>query len=207
MADLLDAALKGLILGFSIAAPVGPIGLLCIRKTLSDGPAAGIACGAGAATADAVYGLVTALGLTAVSGLLIQHQTLLKLVGGAALLWIAVRTLMARPAAKAAEIGARSLLGDYAATFALTLANPATILSFLAVFAGLGIGTGAGAWAAVTLVAGVFAGSLAWWFILAGGVSLARRWATPERMVWINRIAGAGLVLFALWILAGALPR
>lgn len=206
MTDLLSAGLKGLVLGFAIAAPVGPIGLLCIRKTLNEGPAAGIACGAGAATADAAYGLVAALGLTAVSGFLVEQQTWLRLIGGLALAWIGVTTMLAKPTVKAAEIGAKNLVGDYAATFGLTIANPATILSFLAIFAGMGIGAGGGAAAASVLVAGVFLGSLAWWFLLAGAVSLMRRWATPERMVWVNRAAGAGLVGVAVWILAGLLP-
>ncbi len=200
---LLAPLVKGLVLGLSIAAPVGPIGLLCIRKTLTESRAAGLACGAGAAAADAVYGLVAALGLSAATSLLTGHKAALQVVGGLALAWIGARTFLAKPAATAAKVEVTGLVRDFAATFALTLTNPATILSYLAVFAGLGVGLGYSQGEAVVLVAGVFTGSLAWWLFLTTTLSLARRWATPERMAWINRLAGLGLIGFGVWIFAG----
>ena len=135
----LETLLRGLVIGFSIAAPVGPIGVLCIRRTLADGRATGLAVGLGAAAADAVYGAVAGFGLTAVSGLLASHEGLLRLVGGLFLCYLGIRTFLSRPADHAARAGGTGLLGAFAATFGLTLANPATILSFVAVFAGLGI--------------------------------------------------------------------
>lgn len=133
---MLSVFLRGLLIGFSIAAPVGPIGLLCIRRTVADGRMVGFVSGLGAATADAFYGAVAGFGLTVVSGALVHGQTPLRLVGGAFLCYLGVRTFLARPAQTAAVAGRRGLLGAYASTLALTLTNPSTILSFVAIFAG-----------------------------------------------------------------------
>ena len=148
-------------IGFSIAAPVGPIGVLCIRRTLADGRVTGLAVGLGAAAADAVYGAVAGFGLTAVSGLLVEPAGLAGLVGGLFLCYLGIRTLPGR-ARRPRRGGRRGPAGAFTSTFGLTLANPATILSFVAVFAGLGIaargarrGRGSGA--------GVFLGSALWW--------------------------------------------
>jgi len=135
----LATLLRGLVIGFSIAAPVGPIGVLCIRRTLADGRATGLAVGLGAAAADAVYGAIAGFGLTAVSSLLVRQQGILRLVGGLFLCYLGVRTFLARPADRAARAGGAGLVGAFTSTFGLTLTNPATILSFVAVFAGLGI--------------------------------------------------------------------
>ena len=183
--------LKGLAIGFSIAAPVGPIGALCIRRTLSDGRAAGLATGLGAATADALYGAVAGFGLAFVAAALTQQQFWLRLLGGLFLLYLGARTFRARPSVTAAPVGGRRLLTTYATTFALTLTNPLTILSFAGVFAGLGLGaTASGYGAAAPLVAGVFCGSALWWLLLSGGISLARRRVTPAGMRWVNRFSG-----------------
>src|SRR5262245_14708867 len=131
----LGTFLRGLVIGFSIAAPVGPIGVLCIRRTLADGRVTGLAVGLGAAAADAVYGAVAGFGLTAVSALLVSQQGTMRLVGGLFLCYLGARTLLARPADHAAPVGGAGRLGAFLATFGLTLANPATILSFVAVFA------------------------------------------------------------------------
>ncbi|WP_119065175.1 LysE/ArgO family amino acid transporter [Aggregatilinea lenta] len=200
--------LRGLIIGFSIAAPVGPIGVLCIRRTLADGRAHGLVSGLGAATADAMYGAIAAFGLTAVSGFLVDQQTALRLIGGAFLIFLGVRTLRARPAENAAVVATPngSLRAAYLSTVALTLTNPATILSFVAIFAGLGLSeTGGDALAALGLVAGVFAGSAAWWLLLSGGVSLLRTSFTPRRLRWVNWASGAILAGFGLLAMLSAL--
>src|SRR5215203_5768530 len=151
--------LKGMIIGFAIAAPVGPIGVLCIRRTLAEGRTSGFVSGLGAATADAAYGSVAALGLTFVTGLLIGAETWLRLLGGVFLVFLGVRTFLSRPSERPAAARKRHLPGAYASTFVLTLANPATILSFAAIFAGLGAGSvGGDALPAVLLVPGVFLG-------------------------------------------------
>ncbi len=122
--------LEGIVIGFAIAAPVGPIGVLCIRRTLVEGRVSGLVSGLGAATADALYGAVAALGLTFVTNLLVGGESWLRLVGGAFLVFLGVRTFLAHPAERAAPVGRSGLLGDYASTLFLTLTNPTTIPSF-----------------------------------------------------------------------------
>lgn len=212
MADTLPFLAKGLVLGFSIAAPVGPIGVLCFRRALERGFWPAAAGGLGTAAADAAYAAVAAFGLAAVSGALLGHQRALGLVGGAALLWLGARAFVARPAERAAEApGARAgggLAAMFAATFLLTLANPATILSFAAVFAGLGlVGAMRGGAAATVLVLGVFAGSMLWWILLAGTVSALRDRVPHAALVWVNRASGAALGGFGLWVLWSAFAQ
>ncbi|MFO7167953.1 MAG: LysE family transporter [Chloroflexota bacterium] len=192
---------RGLLIGFSIAAPVGPIGLLCIRRTLADGQAAGLVSGLGAATADALYGAVAGFGLTFISGALISQQGWLRLAGGLFLLYLGIRTFVARPAQQAAEVrGGTSLAGAYATTLALTLTNPATILSFVGIFAGLGLASDARGdyGSAALLVLGVFAGSALWWLLLSGGVSLLRSRVDTRAMAWINRASGTIIAAFGV---------
>jgi len=191
--------LRGLLIGFSIAAPVGPIGVLVIRRTLAEGRVAGLATGMGAATADAIYGCIAGFGLTAISGLLIDNQLWVRLIGGLFLCYLGVRAALAAPAERAADAAGTSLLGAYVATLGLTLTNPATILSFAAIMAGLGIGVAAGGYgAAALLVLGVFAGSALWWLILSGGASLLRLTLMPGALRWVNRASGLILLGFGL---------
>jgi threonine/homoserine/homoserine lactone efflux protein len=190
---------RGLAIGFAIAAPVGAIGLLCIRRTLAHGRLTGFVSGLGAATADAFYGAVAALGLTAVSATLIAHQDVVRLLGGVFLLYLGARTALARPVIEARDGSTRGLAGAFASTVALTLTNPTTILSFVAVFAGLGLGTAASdRGSAALMVCGVFLGSAAWWLLLSGAVGLFRRALTPERLRWVNRGSGAMLIGFGV---------
>ena len=197
----MDASLllKGLLIGFSIAAPVGPIGVLCIRRTLAQGRVVGLVSGLGAASADAVYGCIAGFGLTIISGLLISQQSWLKLIGGAFLCYLGVRTLLAQPAERAATASGMGLAGAYTSTFFLTLTNPTTILSFVAVFAGLGLASMGGSYAAAAiLVLGVFAGSALWWLLLSGGVGLLRARFDTRAMRWVNRISGGVITAFGL---------
>jgi threonine/homoserine/homoserine lactone efflux protein len=195
--------LKGIIFGFSIAAPVGPIGVLCIRRTLAEGRVYGFVSGLGAATADAIYGCIAGFGLAFISDILVGQQTWLRLIGGAFLCWLGVRTFVSRPAERTASASGEGLLGAYASTLFLTLTNPATILAFAAIFAGLGVAsaTGGNYLSAGMLVLGVFTGSALWWLILSGGISLFRGRFGPDALRWVNRISGviiAGFGLFAL---------
>jgi threonine/homoserine/homoserine lactone efflux protein len=199
--------LRGLAIGFAIAAPVGAIGLLCIRRTLAEGRLAGFVSGLGAATADALYGAVAALGLTAVSTAIVERQALVRLIGGCFLCYLGVRTALARPTTETRAGATRGLAAAYASTFALTLTNPTTILSFAAVFAGMGLGTLArDRLSALLLVVGVFVGSALWWLLLSGGVGLARRALTAERLRWINRLSGALLAGFGLLAMLSVRP-
>jgi threonine/homoserine/homoserine lactone efflux protein len=201
---LFSILVKGILIGFSIAAPVGPIGVLCIRRTLNDGRLTGFVSGLGAATADATYGLIAAFGLTFISDLLLNQRLLISLVGGVFLIYLGIKTWRARPATEAAEVAARrGLLGAYASTLGLTLTNPTTILSFVAIFAGLGAGQNqSGNYAAASvLVLGVFCGSALWWFTLSGGVSLLRSRFNARWMLWVNRLSSAIIVAFGAWSL------
>jgi threonine/homoserine/homoserine lactone efflux protein len=201
---------KGVLLGFSIAAPVGPIGILCIHRTLAQGRAAGLVSGLGAATADALYGCVAAFGLTLVSAFLVEQQAWIGLGGGLFLAWLGVSLFHARPPAlpspDAPAPPQASLGGAFGTTFLLTLSNPMTILSFAAVFAGLGLGIAqAEAGGAVTLVAGVFLGSAAWWLLLSAGVGMLRRRMTADGLRWINRVSGSIVLAFAAWAVVRAI--
>jgi threonine/homoserine/homoserine lactone efflux protein len=209
---------KGLLLGFAIAAPVGPIGILCIRRSLTDGWLTGFLTGMGAATADGFYGGVAAFGLTAISRVLVAEQGIIRIVGGVLLCYLGLRTLLAKPALEGESVGAvatagtvaRSrggLLGAYPSTVGLTLTNPATILSFAAVFAGLGFARAArGSIAAPALLtAGVFLGSACWWLLLSGGVSLLRSHLRPGALRWVNYLSGILLLAFGVLALASGI--
>ncbi len=199
---------RGLLLGFAIAAPVGPVGVLCIRRTLTEGRAAGLLSGLGAATADAVYGAIAGFGLTAVTDLLVGRQWWLRLLGGLFLCYLGARTLLSRPAETTAVVrGNRGagLVGMYLSTFLLTLTNPLTILSFAGVFAGLGMFTAgrAGYGVAGLLVGGVFAGSASWWLLLSGGVGLLRGRLGPRALRWVGRVSGVVILGFGVLALVG----
>lgn len=193
---------RGLVIGLTIAAPVGPIGVLVIRRTLTEGRLMGFVTGMGAATADGLFGLVGALGLTVVSTMLLSGEWWLRLLGGLFLCYLGVTTFLATPGEQAANLERGSYVRAYLATLVLTLTNPLTILSFAAVFAGLGLGEITGnAGVALLVVSGVFIGSALWWLVLCGGVSLLRARVTPPVLRWINYFSGvviAGFGLFAL---------
>ena len=196
--------LEGVAIGFAVAAPVGPIGVLCIRRTLAEGRASGFVSGLGAATADAAYGSVAALGLTFVTGLLVGAAAWLRLFGGVFLVFLGVRTFLSRPAVRPAAAGRGGLLGAYASTFGLTLANPSTILSFAAIFTGLVAGSmGGDALYAMSLVLGVFCGSTLWWFVLSGATSLFRAKLSAGGLRWVNRISGVVLAGFGVIAFSG----
>ncbi len=201
----LSLFVRGIAIGFSIAAPVGPIGLLCIRRTVAGGRVLGFVTGLGAAAADAIYGATAAFGLTAVSRLFVSHQGWLRLVGGAFLCYLGARTFVAKPAEQPVSVGAAGLLGAFGSTLLLTLTNPLTILSFAAIFAGLGAAApGADATAAGVLVAGVFIGSAAWWLVLSGVVGAFHGQLPPAALQWINRLSGAIIAGFGLIALLAA---
>jgi threonine/homoserine/homoserine lactone efflux protein len=189
--------LKGLLIGFAIAAPVGPIGLLTIRRTLASGWASGFATGLGAATADAVYGAIAAFGLTAVSALLVEQQGVLRLLGGLFLIYLGVQTFRAVPAATpGGDARAAGITMAWGSAVLLTLTNPATILSFVAVFAGLGLAAAEAMSDAALMVAGVFLGSAAWWLILSSLVVRIRHRLAERHLRWINRGCGVLLICF-----------
>jgi threonine/homoserine/homoserine lactone efflux protein len=189
--------IKGLIFGFSIAMPVGPIGVLCIRRSLAHGWRAGLLTGTGAATADALYGCIAGFGLAGLSGLLVGQRAWIQLLGGLFLCYLGLRIVLATAAPKPAEASSVRGAKGYFSALALTLTNPMTILSFTAVFAGMGL-VGTDRWDAGWLVAGVFSGSMAWWIILSSASSIFNTRLRPTAMGWINRVSGTILVGFGL---------
>jgi threonine/homoserine/homoserine lactone efflux protein len=195
---------KGLIIGFSIAAPVGPIALLCVRRSLTAGRVVGLVSGFGAATADALYGIIAALGLTALTNLLLEYQRLLQLGGGAFLLYLGLATLRAPAStAEARAVPSHSLVSAYISTFLLTLSNPMTILSFLGIFAGLGLGdTNPSAYSATLLVSGVFLGSAAWWVLLSFAAAAVGARLKTGGLRAINVVAGLTITVFGVWQLS-----
>ena len=198
---------RGAILGFSIAAPVGPIGVLCIRRSISSGRWIGLATGLGAATADAIYGAIAAFGLTGVSAFLVGQHFWLGLIGGLFLCWLGVRTFSGRPAERGTSEREASAFASYASTFVLTITNPMTILAFVAMFAGLGLGAAADWTGAAALVSGVFLGSAVWWMILSGVAGLLRERMTPGKMGWVNRASGVVITAFGAYALASVIVR
>lgn len=200
---------KGLVLGIAIAAPLGPIGALCINRTLERGFWTGVAGGLGTALADGVYAALAATGFTALGSSLGFIQLPLQVVGGLFLIYLGLSSLKPRVNVSAAPVAARGLLTTTAATFLLTIANPATILTFAAIFAGLGLAAGQNAGegdvAGFLLVAGVFLGSLVWWFFLSGVVSLLRSRLPEGFAILVARISAFVLVAFGLAALLHAL--
>lgn len=193
---------RGALLGFAIAAPVGPIGLLCIQRTLNGGHWLGLVSGLGAATADAIYGIIAGFGLTLISAFLVEQRFWLGGVGGLFLLFLGMQTFLAKPADEAAKSQQTGLLSAYSSTLFLTLTNPMTILAFVAIFAGLGLVSNGGDYRAATLlVLGVFCGSAAWWLVLSSGVGLLRGSINQSALQWINRIAGIVIIGFGIFTL------
>ncbi len=202
MTNSITLFLRAFLIGISIAAPVGPIGVLCIRRTLVNGRLAGFVSGMGAASADMVYGAIAAFGLTAVTGLLVDNAFWLGIIGGLFLLYLGGKTFFEKPADKPAETKADGLWSMYLSTFFLTITNPMTILAFAAIFAGAMLGKTTGS--PLVMVAGVFAGSAAWWLILSFIVGILRDKLTPAHMAWINRISGSIIIAFGMYALFNA---
>ena len=198
-------ALRGFVLGFTIAAAVGPISLLVIRRTLAEGQRYGLVSGLGVATADATYGAIAAFGLSAITDVLVNARQVLGLVGGLFLLWLAWRTIRSSPTEAATVTTARrGYAGAYLSILGLTLANPMTILSFGALFAGLGVTSGATGDAAL-VVLGVLLGSTTWWIALTTAVATLRGRITPEWLHRVNIVSGVFIGAFAIVAIASVL--
>lgn len=192
------------IIGIAIAAPVGPIGMLCIRKTLETGLVGALAVGLGAALADSVYGLIAATGLTAVSHFLLTKAVYIKLIGGAFLLYLAYSEIVAKPSNSAVKVGNKKTCRLVTEVFFLTLTNPATILSFIGIFASIGGGATTGTQMAI-MVIGIFLGSMTWWLIL-GTLIISIKHKLPES--WIHGIRYlSALILggFGIWAMLSVL--
>jgi threonine/homoserine/homoserine lactone efflux protein len=197
-----ELLLKGLAFGFILAATVGPMWILVLRRTLAAGALAGLASGMGVAVADGFYGAVAAFGLTAISGFLLAHAFWIGLVGAVFLLYLGIKTLAARPEVQQGEEKDLSLPAAFLSTLGLTLTNPPTILAFAAIFAGLGLAASADYGDAALIVAAVFAGSAAWWIVLALGAGRLRGRLGPRLFRAINIVSGISILGFAAWQIA-----
>jgi threonine/homoserine/homoserine lactone efflux protein len=194
--------LKGLAFGFLLAATVGPMWILCFRRTIAAGALAGFVSGMGIAVADGLYGAIAAFGLTAISGLLLSYRFWVGLVGAAFLVYLGVKALIGAPPAASLEEKATGLVKAFLSTLGLTLTNPPTILAFVAIFAGLGLASSADYGAASLIVLGVFLGSVAWWIVLSVAAARLRERIGPRLGRAINIVSGVSILGFAAWQLA-----
>ena len=196
--------LQGLLIGFSISVPVGPVGVMVIRRTLAEGFASGLSAGLGCATGMALYGSVIGFGLTAVSDLLVRQQRPLGIVGGLFLIYLGYTIIRAAPPDPAAASQRRSLRGAYGSTFALTIVSPAVILYFIAIFAGSGLVERRRDYpTAFILVLGVFLGALGWWLLLSGLVTLLRARLNTSALRWANWGSGLAIAAFGVKVALG----
>ncbi|HEX8024620.1 MAG TPA: LysE family transporter [Candidatus Limnocylindrales bacterium] len=188
----------GIVLGFTIAAEVGPISLLVLRRTIAHGRVYGMVSGLGVATADASYAGIAAFGLTAITSLLVAGKVALGLVGGTIIVLLGIRTMRSKPVEAAPEAERPGLVGGYASIYALTMTNPMTILSFAAIFAGFGFAVGLSLLDAAVLTLGVWIGSSLWWLLLTTVLAWLRNRISLRMLAWVNRVAGAALVVFGI---------
>jgi len=193
--------IRGLLIGLSIAATVGPMSILCIQRTLNKGQLYGFISGLGIATADCVYGSIAAFGLTLITDFLLNEQIWIRIIGGLFLMYLGIKTILSQPSERAASLDMKSnsYLGAYTSTFFLTLTNPLTILSFAAIFAGIGVASASNNFiSAIAVVLGVFSGSTLWWIILTSAISLFRKKLNAQWLLWINRVSGAIITIFGI---------
>ncbi len=203
---LVTVLLKGAIIGFSLAAPIGPVGMMCIRRTLTHGHLRGFVSGLGAATADSVYAIVAAFGITLISNFIIAHEYSIRLVGGILLILLGIRTLLIHPVEKDPENRLNGHAGAYATMFLLTFTNPMTLFAFAVVFAGIGAGSAVGNTLTATfLVAGVFLGSALWFLFITTAVHIYKDKFKLWGLKIVNMIAGSFILLCGIVVLVSIL--
>jgi threonine/homoserine/homoserine lactone efflux protein len=194
--------IQGIIIGLTLAVPVGPISLLCIQRSVTDGRLHGIVSGIGVASADSFYAAVSFLGLTIISGLIIAQQYLFRSLAGIVLIFVGVRIFLSVPGITSAQAGHETYLKDYLSTVAITLANPLTLLFFMVIVPGFGVVIhGNSILSAIEFVAGVFFGSVVWWVLLCGSVGTVRTRFTRENLRLVNRVSGILISCFGAGML------
>ncbi len=190
---------KGLLIGAAVSAPVGPIGLLCINRSLTEGRLRGFVCGLGAATADMVFCVIAGFSFTFVSRFLEEQALWISLVGACGLGFLGLRIFFSRPVERSSTVTGEDLIHIYVSTFILTLVNPSTILFFVALFTSLGVTlTHLDYPSLALLITGVLAGAVLWWFLLTGCVSLLHRKLTQKTIRWVNQISGTIVMVLGL---------
>lgn len=198
---------KGLILGVSVAIPIGPIGLLCIDRTINKHFWSGLYSGLGAATADTLYGLVAALGITFVSNLIITEESYFQLIGGILLILLGIKSFRLKPRKTVPyEMNSKNHMKDFLSAFILTITNPGTVIFFMAVFSGMGLTHASGdiGYAAI-LVSGIFIGSMIWWLILSGTASFLKPKINDKFLTGLNHLSSTAIILFGIIILISLL--
>jgi len=190
--------IRGLAAGLIIAAPVGPVNLLCIRRTLEKGWRSGMVSGLGVALADTMYGAIAAFGISLVIQFLVSEESWIRLIGGIFLMGIGVVYYRKPPRSLKAEEDGSSANSDFASAFLLNATNPTTVLSFLAVLATLGVGRQSSLWQTLILVPGIFCGSMIWWTILACTATRLRGRINDRTLGWMNHLAGIAIGFFGL---------
>ncbi len=196
----IEFLIKGMLIGFSIALPVGPIAMLCIRNVLTFGILSGLYTGLGAAFADALYGAVAGFGVTAVSHFLAAHSVYLKIIGGIFLCYLGIKTFFSKGAISTSDRG--GVLKPSAAfmtTFFLTLTNPMTVVSFIGIYAGLGLGDVSSNFSSACVVTvGVFLGSAIWWIVLSLVMGYFKEKIDPKNSLWLNPVSGSLIFVFGV---------
>jgi threonine/homoserine/homoserine lactone efflux protein len=198
---------QGVLMGLVVAVPVGPLGLLCISRALGLGPTYGLFSGLGVATADALAAGIAALGITLISGFLSEHQVILRLVGGAFLCYLGWKIYLTEPVAQAPIKNFNGLVGAYATTLFLTISNPVTILSFVAIYAGWHVPSLDGHHvAAAMLTLGVFTGSALWWVALFICLKAFHEKVNLRFLFWVHRVSGSIIAICGVIVLFSLSP-
>ena len=203
--------IKGLLIGISVSAPLGPIGVLCIQRTLNKGFKSGFVSGTGAASADILYAIIAGFSITYISDFLIEYQTYIRVIGGTFLILVGIRISISNPAKQVRKLRVKgnNYYKDYITSFLITVSNPITILAFGAFFAAFNmIDNTIGNLQIVLMIIAVFSGSLIWWLSLIGVVTIFKKRLRLRNLLWINRITGVLIILFALFVILSAfLPQ
>jgi threonine/homoserine/homoserine lactone efflux protein len=205
--DSLPLFIKGILIGIIVAAPMGPVNILCIHRTLTCGRIAGLTAGIGAALGDAAFALVAAFGITVVSAFLETHEAWFRIPGAIMLLGLGIKLWLSHPHYEQREVNGQGLLRSMAGTFLLTISNPITIAAFLALFVAWGLSSGLDIPAAAEVVLGVLAGSMAWWVALVIIIGLIHRKIEDRHMLLLNRITAGAVVLFGLYAVDSVTTR
>lgn len=202
------AFIRGTIVGFALAAPMGPVAILCIRRALARGRLQAFIAGLGAALADMIFGAIAGLGLTVISAFIVSYEILIGLVGGLVVLAMGITTYRTPVVMNNGTVAVKSLRRDFAAAFTIAITNPATMIAAIGVFAAFGpIDTHTSPGRAFWLVAGVLIGSALWWLILSGIAATLRGRFVATGLPWLNRISGSVIALSGAAVLAIALYK
>jgi len=203
--------IKGLLIGISVSAPLGPIGVLCIQRTLNKGFKSGFVSGAGAASADIIYAIIAGFSITYISDFLIEYQTYIRIIGGAFLILVGIRISISNPAKQIRKLRVKgnNYYKDYITSFLITVSNPITILAFGAFFTAFDmIDKNVNNFDITIMIIAVFSGSLIWWISLISIVTIFKTRIRLRNLLWINRITGILIVLFAAFVIISAfLPK